>query len=119
MKMLLVGAVGVLALQALLVVGYLAVSRYDPIVLNPDRGRLDDSGVTMVMFCGEGRTPRGRGSEVLEKVPPNGDVGSWSRGRTVRGNCDIWYHHNLAYNPLAWETCLIGCDHDWLERRLR
>jgi hypothetical protein len=99
MKLLLVGAVGVLALQALLVVGYLAVSRYDPIVLNPDRGRLDDSGVTMVMFCGEGRTPRGRGSEVLEKVPPNGDVGSWSRGRTVRGNCDIWYHRQVQNGP--------------------
>jgi hypothetical protein len=92
---MLLGAVGVLALQALLVALYLAASQYDPIVLNPERGRLDDSGVTMVMFCGEGRTPQGRGSGVLEKVPPNGDVGSWSRGRTVRGVCDIWYHQQV------------------------
>jgi hypothetical protein len=95
MKMLLLGAVGVLALQVLLVVGYLVASRYDPIVLNPERGRLDDSGVSMVMFCGESRTPQGRGSAVLEKIPPNGDVGSWSRGRTVRGHCDIWYHRQI------------------------
>jgi len=36
--MLLVGAVGVLVLQALLVWGYLAVGEGDLIVLNPDRG---------------------------------------------------------------------------------
>lgn len=107
MKMSLLGVVGVLALQALLVVGYLAVSRYeyDPIVLNPDsvlnpdRKPLDKSGVAMVMFCGEGSTPQGRGSEALEKVPPNGDVGSWSWGRTVRGDCDIWYHHQVQNGP--------------------
>jgi len=38
MSGILAGAVGVLVLQALLVGGYLAVSRQDPIVLNPDRG---------------------------------------------------------------------------------
>jgi hypothetical protein len=38
MSRILAGAVGVLVLQALLVGGYLAVSRQDPIVLNPDRG---------------------------------------------------------------------------------
>ncbi len=73
----------------------------------------------MVMLCGKGHTPGGRGSEVLEKMSPDGDVGAWTRGRTVRGDCDIWYHHNLTYNPHASESCLIGCDHDWLERRLR
>jgi hypothetical protein len=92
--MVLLGAVGVVALQALLVVGFLAVNRAAPIVLNPERP-LDLSGVAMLMFCGEGRTPQGRGSGVLEKVPPNGDVGSWSRGRTVRGNCDIWHHRQI------------------------
>ena len=48
------------------------------IVLNPERP-LDLSGVAMVMVCREGRTPQGKGSSVLEKVPPNRDVGSWSR----------------------------------------
>lgn len=38
MKRVLLGAVGVLVLQALLVWGYLAVNKQDPIVLNPDRG---------------------------------------------------------------------------------
>jgi hypothetical protein len=37
----------------------------------------------MVMLCGEGHTPQGRGSEVLSKMPPDGDVGAWTRGATV------------------------------------
>jgi hypothetical protein len=90
----------------------------DPILLNPD-SELSEDGVSMVVLCGEGNTPEGRGSGVLEKMPPDGDVGTWTRGRTVRGNCGIWYHHNFLYKPHAHEACLIGCDHDWLERRLR
>jgi hypothetical protein len=58
MKMVLLGAVGVLALQALLVVGFPAVNRANRIVLNPE-SPLDLSGIAMVMFCGEGRTPQG------------------------------------------------------------
>jgi hypothetical protein len=107
MKRLLLGAVGMLALQALLVFGYLTESQYDPIildpgnkVLDPDRKPLDETGVAMVVFCGEGRTPQGRGSEVLEKVPPNGERGSWSRrGRTVLDDCDVWYHHQVQNGP--------------------
>jgi hypothetical protein len=120
MKMLLVGAVGVLALQVVLVGAYLAVDSQDPILLNPESGSLEDDGLTMVMLCGEGLTPEGRGSEVLSKMPPDGDIGAWSRGRALRGDsCDIWYHHNVFYNPHAYEECSVGCDHDWLERRLR
>jgi len=115
--MLLVGALGMLALQALVIGGLLSPQSYDPIILNPDKN-LSGDGVAMVMLCGEGRTPKGRHSEILSKMPPDGNWSAWSRGRTVRGNCDIWYHHNLFYNPHAWETCLIGCDHDILERRL-
>jgi hypothetical protein len=89
MKMLLVGAVGVLALQVVLVGGYLAVNRQDPIILNPDRG-LDENGITMVMYCGEGSD-----REELDKVPPDGALGPWSRGRTIRGDCDIWYHDGV------------------------
>jgi hypothetical protein len=120
MKTMLVGALGMLALQVLLVGSYLVVDSQDPILLNPESGSLEEDGLTMVMLCGEGHTPEGRGSEVLSKMPPDGDIGGWSRGRTLRGDsCDIWYHHNIFYNPHAYEECLIGCDHDWLERRLR
>jgi hypothetical protein len=119
MKTLLVGVVGVIALQVLLVGAYLAVDSQDPILLDPESGSLEQDGLTMVMLCGEGRTPEGRGSEVLSKMPPDGDLGGWSRGRTIRGNCDIWDHHNMLYNPHAYEECLIGCDHDFLERLLR
>ncbi len=116
---LLVGVVGVLAFQAFLALGLLSAQSYDPIILNPDK-ELSNNGVSMVMLCGEkGLTPQGRGSEVLSSMPPDGDVGAWSRGRTVRGNCDTWYHHNVLYNPHTHEACLIGCDHDFLERRLR
>jgi len=124
MKMLLVGVVGVLAFQVLLalalVLGLMSAQSYDPIILNPDK-ELSEDGIAMTMICGDGHTPGGRGSEVLDKMRPSeaGHGGAWTRGRTVRGNCDIWYHHNLFYNPHAYETCLIGCDHDALERRLR
>jgi hypothetical protein len=75
MKTLLVGAVGVLALQALLVLGYLAVNRQDPIILNPDKGNLNENGIAMVMTCGEGS-----GSGVLDKVPPTEKMQARGRG---------------------------------------
>jgi hypothetical protein len=96
---LLLGAVGGAVVVVALVVGFLFAGRFDPIVLDPAMERLDDTGVTMIMFCGEGRTPQGRGREVLEKVPPNGDVGSWVWGKRVRGNCDIWYHRQVQNGP--------------------
>jgi hypothetical protein len=70
MKMLLVGAVGVLALQALLVVGYLSVSRYDPIVLNPDRGRLDDSGAPWSCSAGRAAHPEVGVVKCWRRCPP-------------------------------------------------
>jgi hypothetical protein len=99
MRMLLVGALGMLALEVLLVGGYLAASSQDPFILNPNSGSLEEDGITMVMLCGQGHTPEGRLSEVLSKMPPDGDIGGWSRGRTLRGDCGIWYHHNIFYNP--------------------
>jgi hypothetical protein len=119
MKTMLVGALVMFALQVVLVGSYLVVDSQDPIILDPESGSLEEDGLTMVMLCGEGHTPEGRGSEVLSKMPPDGDIGAWSRGRALQRGCDIWYHHNILYNPHALETCLIGCDHDWLERRLR
>ena len=116
----LVGVVGVLALQVLVIGGLLSMDSLDPLLLNPDK-ELSEDGVSMVMLCGEASdaTPQGRNSGVLEKMPPDGDIGGWERGRTLRGDsCDIWYHHNVFYNPHAYEECLVGCDHDWLERRL-
>jgi len=118
-KPFLLGVVGVLALQVLLILVVLSDGSINSIILNPD-DELSNDGVSMVMFCSEdGITPGGRGSEVLDKMPPDGDVGAWTRGRTVRRGCDIWYHHDPFYNPHAIEECWIGCDHDLLERRLR
>jgi hypothetical protein len=51
MKTLLAGAVGMLALQMLLVGYYLVVNQQDPIILNPDRS-LDDGGITMACIVG-------------------------------------------------------------------
>jgi heme A synthase len=59
-KTLLVGALGMLALQVVLVGGYLVVDSQDPILLNPESGSLEEDGLTMVMLCGEGHTPEGR-----------------------------------------------------------
>ena len=116
MKPLLVS--GLLALEVLLMVTLLSMQSYDPILLNPDE-ELSTDGVSMVVLCGQGHTPEGRGSEVLANMPPDGDRGAWTRGRTVRGDCSVWYHHDALYNPHAHEACLIGCDHDLLERWLR
>jgi len=101
---LLLGAVGMLALQVLLVWGFLAASNQDPFILNPNSGSLKKNGLTMVMFCGSGHTPHGRLSESLKKLPPPpkgtiGEPGGWSRGREVWGNCDIWYQHDMFYKP--------------------
>jgi len=95
MKMLLAGALGMLALQVLLVLGYLALNVRDPFILDPTGG-VDPNGIAMVMLCGEGMTPEGRGSEVLNNMPPDGDVGPWYRGRTVEGNCNIFYHYGIV-----------------------
>jgi hypothetical protein len=95
MKMLLLGAVGMIALQALLVWGYLALSEQDPIVLNPDRGGMVEKGVVMAAICSEG----GSGKEMLLELPSSGRWDSWTRGQTVRGNCTVWYHHHPGYSP--------------------
>jgi hypothetical protein len=120
MRMLAVGAVGMLALQVLLIGGGVwALDSVDPILVNPDQ-KLSHAGVSMVMLCDdEGLTPKGRLSEVLSKMPPDGSWGAWSRGREVRKGCDIWYHHEVFYSPHSIEECWVGCDHDLLERRLR
>ena len=78
MKTILVGALGMLALQVLLVGSYLVVDSQDPILLDPESGSLEEDGLTMVMLCGEGHTPEGRRSEVPSKIPPDGDLPSWS-----------------------------------------
>jgi len=94
-KSILLGMVGVLALQVLLVFGYLALNVNDPFILDP-AGGVNPHGVAMVMLCGEGITPEGRGSEVLNNMPPDGDLGPWYRGRTVGGGCNIFYHYGIV-----------------------
>jgi hypothetical protein len=113
-----VGAVWMLLAEVLLVGGWFALGSQGPLLLRPD-SKLNEDGITVAMLCGEDRTPEGRGSKVLEEMPPDGDEGAWSRGRPVLGGCTIWYHHSVLYNPHAHEACLVGCDHDFLERRLR
>lgn len=88
----------VLLAKVLLVGGYFALGSQGPIFLRPD-SKLDEDRITVAMLCGEGRTPQGRGSKVLEEMSPDRDVGAWSRGRTVRGDCDVWYQHTVSYNP--------------------
>jgi|SRR5215216_2457024 len=93
--MLAIGAVLMLALQVLLVLGYLALSFNDPFLLDLPGG-VNPNGIAMVMLCGKGMTPEGRGSEVLNNMPPDGDLGPWYRGRTVQGDCNIFYHYGIV-----------------------
>ena len=96
--------VGVFLVEVLLVGAYLAANDQDPIILNPDRGNLNENGIAMVMTCGEGS-----GSGVLDKVPPNGeDAGPWTRGRTVWGDCNIYYHHDTRYHACLHSHPTLG-----------
>ena len=54
-----------------------------------------EDGVMMTVICGQ----KGSGKEMLDKLPAKGRYDSWSRGRTIRGDCDIWYHHSPPYSP--------------------
>ena len=92
----LLGAIATLVLQVALVGGYLVVSGGDSFLLNPNSHILDKDGIGMAMLCGKGMTPEGRGSEVLNNMPPDGDLGPWYRGRTVQGDCNIFYHYGIV-----------------------
>ena len=105
MKMLLVGAVGILAFQMLVAGGYSLTNDLS----------LQENGVAMVMFCGENANLSGSGSGVLDKVPPDGYSGAWTRGRTLRSDCNVFYHRSLSYNPHSHEECIIGCEHNFLD----
>jgi len=85
MKMLLVGAVGMLTLQVLLIFGWLAVSEQDPIILDPNRGGIVGNGIAMAAYCG----PHS-GKEMLDELPANGEWDTWTKGQTVilRGCAD-------------------------------
>ena len=95
MKALLLGAVGVIVLEVLLVLGFLVLRVDDPFIFAPPSGS-NPNGIAMVMLCGKGMTPGGRGSEVLNNMPPDGDHGPWVRGRTVQGDCNIFYHYGIV-----------------------
>ena len=86
------GALGVLTVQVLLIWAYLLVNGSDPIILNPDR-RLDKNGPTALIACGPGD------DRAITRTVEGGEYGIWTRGRTVRGDCDIWYHHEVGYRP--------------------
>jgi hypothetical protein len=89
---IIVGAVGVLAVQVLLIWTYLLVNGSDPIILNPDR-RLDENGPTVLIACGPGD------DRELTRTVKGGKYGMWTHGWTVRGDCDIWYYHKVGYRP--------------------
>jgi len=46
------------------------------------------------VYCGDGS-----GKEMLDKVPPDGENGRWTKGRVGRGDCDVWYHHDSEFLP--------------------
>lgn len=96
MSRFLLGVIAVLAFQVVLVGGYLVVSGGDSFLLNPSNHILDNNGIAVVMLCGKGMTPEGRGSEVLNNMPPDGDHGPWYRGRTVQGDCNVFYHYGIV-----------------------
>ena len=99
MKMLLVGAVGMLTLQVLLIFGWLAVSEQDPIILDPNRGGIVGNGIAMAAYCG----PHS-GKEMLDELPANGEWDTWTKGQTVilsESSCNVWYHHHEGYSPCA------------------
>jgi len=99
MKMLLVGAVGMLTLQVLLIFGWLAVSEQDPIILDPNRGGIVGNGIAMAAYCG----PHS-GKEMLDELPANGEWDTWTKGQTVilsESSCNVWYHHYEGYSPYA------------------
>ena len=59
----------------------------------------------MVMYCGESNV-----REELDKVPPDGGLGPWTRGRTIRGDCHIWYHHNARCHTCDHIHLLISAE---------
>jgi len=81
MKMLLVGAVGVLALQALFVSFYLALAASDPLVTK---------GVQKVVLCG-GSTESGTWRYKIMQEVPGGESGTW--GTEEYGYCQTWLHY--------------------------
>ncbi len=109
MRKLLLGALAMLALQVLLILGYLAVNAQDPIILNPDRGAMVHNGVMMAAFCG----PQS-GKGMLAKISTDGRFDSWTKGRTVRSRCTIWYHHHEGYNPCAGHNQFVFNRHPCL-----
>jgi len=94
--------VGGILVQTLLILGYLAANRQDPIILNPDR-KLDENGVGMVMICNDDV-----GNEMLDKIPPDGESGPWTRGRTLTNGCSILYHHSTLYHSCLHDHPTLG-----------
>ena len=87
------------AVQVLLVLGCLAVSAQDPIILDPNRGGIVGNGIAMVAYCG----PHS-GKEMLDELPANGEWDTWTKGQAVilsESSCNVWYHHHEGYSPCA------------------
>jgi hypothetical protein len=88
MGRVLLGAVGVLALQAIFILGYLTLAPSDPLV---------EKGIQKVVVCGEPRERGARMYEITEEVP-GADSGTWGTDSrawdTPRGGyCKVWRHY--------------------------
>jgi len=82
MGRILLGAVGVLVLQALFVVGYLALYTPDPLVEN---------GVRKVLICGDKRDRSARMWEIADSGTWGVDYRAWDTPR--EGDCRLWRHY--------------------------
>ena len=84
MKTLLVGAAGVLALQALFVLGYLALAA------SPEEDRLVTKGIQQIVVCRKGSS--GSGDilyNIMQEIP--GAEGTW--GVEKDGDCRVMRHY--------------------------
>ena len=82
MGRILLGAVGVLVLQALFVVGYLALYTPDPLVEN---------GVRKVLICGDKRDRSARMWEIANSGTWGTDRRSWDAPKDA--DCRLWLHY--------------------------
>ncbi len=86
MKMgMLLGAVGVLALEALLVLGYLALAAY------PEEGPLVRSGIQQIVICRKGSSGSGDIWYKITQEIPGAESGTW--GVEKDGDCRVLRHY--------------------------
>ena len=82
-----------------------AVHETDPLIFHDGGEAITRDGVALVMLCGEYRY---RGNAIIKDRPDQTAValldshagaerGDWTK--RDRGDCDVYYHHDLPLNP--------------------